>query len=62
MDLVDQEPDEFWAAIIDFFELGFDRIPEQILRGAMPAPTWMPGARVNYAREALRVAAEPNRP
>ena len=55
-----EEPDEFWAAIIDFFELGFDRIPEQILRGAMPAPTWMPGARVNYAREALRFrGAEP---
>jgi acetoacetyl-CoA synthetase len=49
-----EEPDEFWAQVIDFFKLGFDRVPGQIVRGAMPAPIWMPAARVNYAREALR--------
>jgi acetoacetyl-CoA synthetase len=49
-----EEPDEFWAQIIDFFELGFDRVPGQIVRGAMPTTIWMPVARVNYAREALR--------
>jgi acetoacetyl-CoA synthetase len=55
-----EEPDEFWASVIDFFGLGFDRVPGQIVRGAMPIPTWMPGARVNYAREALRFrGAEP---
>jgi acetoacetyl-CoA synthetase len=51
------EPDEFWRSIMEFFELevGGD-IPGHVVTGVMPAHRWMPGARVNYARHALRAS------
>jgi acetoacetyl-CoA synthetase len=48
------EPDAFWRSIVEFFQLGVTEIPERVVTGTMPDVTWMPGARLNYARDALR--------
>lgn len=48
------EPDEFWPSVIEFFDLGVTGVPEHVVTGVMPDVTWMIGARLNYAREALR--------
>jgi len=48
------EPDAFWRSIVEFFQLGVTGIPERVVTGTMPDVTWMPGARLNFARDALR--------
>jgi acetoacetyl-CoA synthetase len=48
------ESDEFWRAVVEFFELDLGAVPEHVVSGAMPGQRWMDGARLNYAREALR--------
>lgn len=47
-------PDDFWRAVIDFFELGITDVPERLIEGEMPSARWLSGARLNYAREALK--------
>jgi len=49
-----EKPDEFWPSVIEFFDLGITAVPEHVVTGVMPDVTWMSGARLNYAREALR--------
>ncbi|WP_094288090.1 acetoacetate--CoA ligase [Mycobacterium lehmannii] len=49
------EPDEFWAALWDYFDLG-DR-PEQVLTSAeMPGAQWFPGVQLNYVDQVIRNA------
>ncbi|MBV9096275.1 MAG: acetoacetate--CoA ligase [Streptosporangiaceae bacterium] len=50
-------PEEFWAAIWDYFEVLGDRGPGPVLSGGtMPEVRWFSGATLNYARNALRTA------
>lgn len=48
------QPDEFWARVVEFFGLGVSAMPAKVVSGTMPDVTWLPGARLNYARELLR--------
>ncbi|MFV9632345.1 acetoacetate--CoA ligase [Mycobacterium neumannii] len=49
------EPDEFWAALWDYFDLG-DR-PEKVLTSAeMPGAQWFPGVQLNYVDQVIRNA------
>lgn len=49
------EPDGFWAALWDYFDLG-DR-PEKVLASVeMPGAQWFPGTRLNYADQVVRNA------
>ncbi|MBO3745029.1 acetoacetate--CoA ligase [Streptosporangiaceae bacterium NEAU-GS5] len=50
---VDQ-PAEFWASIWDYFDVVGERGDGPVLSGAMPDVEWFPGARLNYAANALR--------
>jgi len=53
-------PDEFWAAVWDFFQATPTRPPASpALRGsAMPGARWFAGATLNYAENALRHPAD----
>jgi acetoacetyl-CoA synthetase len=52
--------DGFWGSVAEFFDLGLDAGP--VLAGArMPGASWFPGARVNYAAQALRHGLDPAR-
>ncbi|KUI41274.1 acetoacetyl-CoA synthetase [Mycobacterium sp. IS-1590] len=49
------EPDAFWAALWDYFDLG-DR-PEKVLASAeMPGAQWFPGVQLNYVDQVIRNA------
>ncbi|SEH61501.1 acetoacetyl-CoA synthetase [Mycolicibacterium rutilum] len=49
------EPDAFWAALWDYFELG-DR-PDTVLSSTeMPGAQWFPGTRLNYVDQVVRNA------
>ncbi|MGV0787349.1 acetoacetate--CoA ligase [Mycolicibacterium sp. XJ2] len=49
------EPDEFWAALWDYFDLG-DR-PEKVRASAeMPGAQWFPGVQLNYVDQVIRNA------
>jgi acetoacetyl-CoA synthetase len=49
------EPEEFWAAVADFFEVGFRDPPTAVLEArVMPGARWFPGTTLNYAEHALR--------
>jgi acetoacetyl-CoA synthetase len=56
-------PDQFWAAIWDYFEVLGDRGAGPVLTGeVMPDVRWFEGATLNYARNALRTAwTDPDR-
>jgi acetoacetyl-CoA synthetase len=56
-------PEEFWAAVWDFFEVLGDRGAGPVLTGGvMPDVRWFEGATLNYARNALRTAwTDPDR-
>jgi len=56
-------PDQFWAAIWDYFEVLGDRGSGPVLTGeVMPDVRWFDGATLNYARNALRTAwTDPDR-
>ncbi|KUI46444.1 acetoacetyl-CoA synthetase [Mycobacterium sp. GA-1199] len=49
------EPDAFWAALWDYFDLG-DR-PEKVLASTeMPGAQWFPGVQLNYVDQVIRNA------
>jgi len=48
------EPDQFWSAIVEFFDLGITGLSDNVVTGSMPDVTWLPDAALNYARDALR--------
>jgi acetoacetyl-CoA synthetase len=49
----------FWSSIWDYFEVEAEATPDTVLADrAMPGARWFPGARLNYARHALRGAPE----
>lgn len=52
---IDQRQD-FWQAIVDFFEVRFEHPPECVLREGpqMPSAEWFPGATLNFAEHLLR--------
>ncbi len=52
---IDQRED-FWQAIVDFFDLSFHTQPDAVLiEGAqMPSAQWFPGATLNFAEHLLR--------
>jgi len=54
---------EFWSSIWDYFDVLGDRGDGPVLSGGpMPDVTWFPGAKLNYARNALRTAStDPDR-
>jgi acetoacetyl-CoA synthetase len=50
-----EDLDGFWSAVIDHFDLPIDDRPVQVLADdSMPGAVWLPGARLNYAAQALR--------
>ncbi|MCA0244087.1 MAG: acetoacetate--CoA ligase [Proteobacteria bacterium] len=54
------EPEAFWGAVLEFFELPFDPPPQRMCSGSrMPDVQWFPGARVNLVQQVLRHAARP---
>ncbi len=58
------EPADFWASIWDYFDVIGSRGDGPVLQGGpMPDVSWFAGSTLNYARNALRVAASaPDRP
>ena len=52
---IDQRPD-FWAAIVEFFDVQFRTPPSTVLvEGTqMPSAQWFPGATLNFAEHLLR--------
>ena len=55
------QTDEFWRAIPEYFEVlgdGFDESPV-LVDDSMPFATWFPDARLNFAENVLRHAANP---
>ncbi|MGF6149543.1 acetoacetate--CoA ligase [Pseudomonas fluorescens] len=52
---IDQRED-FWQAIVDFFEIRFHQPPSTVLREGpqMPSAEWFPGATLNFAEHLLR--------
>jgi len=57
------EPGSFWGSLWDYFGVVGERGDGPVLTGTtMPDVTWFPGATLNYAANALRVAAtDPSR-
>jgi acetoacetyl-CoA synthetase len=53
-----RESDQFWTEIIRFFDLRISNLPNRVVSGTMPDATWMSGAQLNYAREALRATGD----
>ncbi|GGI06440.1 acetoacetate--CoA ligase [Egicoccus halophilus] len=50
-----EDLEEFWAAVVDWFDLPLTTPYERVLADdAMPGAVWLPGARLNYAAQALR--------
>jgi acetoacetyl-CoA synthetase len=48
-------PGEFWAAVADFFEVGWDRRPYAALADRrMPGAVWFPGGTLNFGSHLLR--------
>ncbi len=52
---IDQRED-FWQAIVDFFEINFHQAPSTVLREGpqMPSAEWFPGTTLNFAEHLLR--------
>ncbi|WP_436770990.1 acetoacetate--CoA ligase [Yinghuangia sp. YIM S09857] len=51
------EPEAFWASVCAYFDVAFSAPPSAVLGDShMPGAEWFPGARLNYARHALRRA------
>ena len=52
------EPSAFWGSLWDYFGVLGERGEGPVLTGGpMPDVSWFPGTTLNYARNALRVAA-----
>src|SRR5450631_1177635 len=58
-----RQPGDFWATVWDYFDVLGERGPGPVLDGGpQPDVRWFPGARINYARNALRTArTDPDR-
>ena len=54
MALVCQELEEFWQAVWDYFDVQSSAPPTACSPPSMPGAKWFPGARLNYAQQALR--------
>jgi acetoacetyl-CoA synthetase len=51
------EPDEFWAALWDRFEIKASKPYDQVMgEREMPGAEWFPGAELNYAEHVFRMA------
>jgi acetoacetyl-CoA synthetase len=50
------EPGAFWDSLWEYFGVLGQRGDGPALSGQLPAPSWFPGATLNYARNALRTA------
>jgi acetoacetyl-CoA synthetase len=49
------ELEDFWASIVEFFEVQFHSEPQAVLGSQeMPGATWFPGATLNYAEHVFR--------
>ncbi|MEU0516951.1 acetoacetate--CoA ligase [Streptosporangium sp. NPDC006007] len=58
-----EAPAEFWTSIWDYFGVVGERGDGPVMSGTMPGVEWFAGARLNYAANALRRAADdPGRP
>jgi len=56
------DPAAFWESVWDYFGVLGDRGAGPLTEGdTMPGIRWFPGATINYARNALRFAADPDR-
>jgi acetoacetyl-CoA synthetase len=56
------DPDAFWRAVVDFFDLPIRDVPARLLAdAAMPGARWFEGATLNYT-EAVFARATPDRP
>ncbi|MFA9431317.1 acetoacetate--CoA ligase [Egicoccus sp. AB-alg2] len=50
-----EDAESFWAALVAWFDLPLHAPYERVLTDAsMPGAVWLPGARLNYAEQALR--------
>ena len=50
-----EDPESFWAAIVNWFDLPLTAPYERVLADAsMPGAVWLPGVRLNYAAQLLR--------
>jgi acetoacetyl-CoA synthetase len=57
-----EHPDEFWAALLEFFAVRSSAPYETVLADAsMPGARWFPGARLNYAEQVF-AQETPERP
>ncbi|MFE9428219.1 acetoacetate--CoA ligase [Kitasatospora sp. NPDC006697] len=55
-----EDPDRFWTAVTEYFDVRFSTPPTAVLPDpAMPGAHWFPGARLNYAEHALRHGNDP---
>ncbi|WP_326820235.1 acetoacetate--CoA ligase [Streptosporangium sp. NBC_01756] len=56
-------PAEFWSSIWDYFDVVGERGDGPVISGTMPGAEWFTGSTLNYAANALRLAAsDPDRP
>jgi acetoacetyl-CoA synthetase len=52
-------PGDFWAAVADFFEVGWTTPPSASLASReMPGAVWFPGSTLNFAPHLLRAGAD----
>ncbi|OEV31273.1 acetoacetyl-CoA synthetase [Streptomyces nanshensis] len=57
-----EELASFWQALTEWFDVRFSAPYETVLAGSsMPGAEWFPGAKLNYAEHALRMAEDPAR-
>lgn len=50
-----EDVEEFWASMVEFFEIDIQRTSEQVLGSSeMPGAEWFPGSRLNFAEHILR--------
>ncbi|PWI41780.1 acetoacetate--CoA ligase [Streptomyces sp. ICBB 8177] len=57
-----REPEAFWTAVTEWTGVRFSTPYERVLADAsMPGARWFPGATLNYAEHALRIADDPAR-
>ncbi|HEX8966890.1 MAG TPA: acetoacetate--CoA ligase [Chloroflexota bacterium] len=53
-----EDLESFWASIVDFFEIRFQRTAQRVLASrSMPGARWFEGAEINYAQNVFRQAA-----